>query len=135
MNVPSLRIPPAAVITGDTGLADLRRLARSTRPDSADADRLRRAGGQFEAVFIRLLLREMRRTVPACDLFGPAGNQKEIYDEIADAALAENLGRGGTLGIADMLVRQLGEKSAQPPSTEEFIALRHRYFDSKEVSQ
>jgi len=126
----SLGLPSAAAIVGETGLADLRRIAGSTGAKADSESRtvaLRKAAEQFEAIFIRLLMREMRRTVAQSDLFGSSANEKEIYDEIADSALAEGLGKHGSLGIADMVVRQLGEKYAQPLTTESFLAQRDRY--------
>jgi flagellar protein FlgJ len=127
MNLPSLNVPPAGILTGETGLADLRRIAEESTGATDPAARneaLRKVGEQFEAVFIRLLMKQMRRTIPQSDLFGGSGNEREIYEEIGDAALAGGIGRQGSLGIADMLVAQLGEEAADIPSTEQFLARR-----------
>jgi len=127
MNLPSLNVPPAGIFTGETGLADLRRIAAESSGATDPAGRnesLRKVGEQFEAVFVRLLMKQMRRTIPQSDLFGGSGNEREIYEEIGDAALAEGIGRQGSLGIADMLVAQLGDKETAAPSTEQFLAFR-----------
>jgi flagellar protein FlgJ len=132
MEIPSLGIPETGVIAGEAGLGDLRRIAEGVKQAEDPESRievLRRAGEQFEAIFIRLLMREMRRTIPESNLFGQSENEKEIYEEIGDAALAEGLGRQRTLGIADMIVRQFGEKTAQDTSTAAFLAQRDRYLE------
>lgn len=130
MDSPSLGIPSASLITGEAGLADLRRVAEGVR-ESDDPERrmaaLRTAAEQFEAIFIRLLMRQMRRTIPESNLFDSTGNEKEIYEEISDAALAQGLARQRGLGIADMIVQQLGEKTARAQSTQSFLLARDRY--------
>jgi flagellar protein FlgJ len=127
MNLPALNVPPAGILTGETGLADLHRIVEETSGSADPAARneaLRKVGEQFEAVFVRLLMKQMRRTIPQSDLFGGSGNEREIYEEIGDAALAEGISRQGSLGIADMLVAQLGGEDASTQSTEQFLALR-----------
>lgn len=132
MELPSLSIPATGLISGETALGDLRRITESAQR-SGDAesrsDALRRVGEQFEAIFVRLLMREMRRTIPKSSLFDQSENEKEIYEEIGDAALAEGLGRQRSLGIADMIVRQFGEKTAQDTSTLAFLARQDRYLE------
>ncbi len=71
-----------------------------------DAEALREAAEDFEALFVRQLLATMRRTVPEGDaeLRGPG---MDIYEGMLDAQFAEHIaGSGRGLGLADMLMRQ-----------------------------
>jgi len=109
--------PPPGFAAAESGLADLRRAAASANASGDPATKnaaLRKAGEQFEAVFVRLLMQEMRRTIPKSDLFEGSGNEREIYEGIADAALADGLARDGSLGIADMIVAQMGSSDTAP---------------------
>lgn len=72
---------------------------------------LEEASKQFEAIFLQMTLKSMRDASDALvggeSLFS-SQNQK-FYQEMADAQLAVEMGRQGGLGIADAMVRQLGE--------------------------
>lgn len=72
---------------------------------------LAQAAEQFEAMFLRTLLAEMRK---ASDVFSSdnglfssreARTLRDFYDE----ALADQLASQRSSGIADLLIRQLGE--------------------------
>ena len=65
---------------------------------------------QLEEVFWKLLLKEMRVSVPS-DLFS-GGIEDSIYEDIRNDALAEQIVKSGQLGLAAQLYRQL---SAQLP--------------------
>ena len=67
---------------------------------------LREVAGQFEALFMQTILKNMRAGQLAEPLFG--SDQHEMYLEMRDQQLAAEMARGRGLGFADMLVRQLG---------------------------
>lgn len=67
---------------------------------------LREVAGQFEALFMQTMLKNMRAGQLAEPLFG--SEQHEMYLEMMDQQLAIEMSRGQGLGFADMLVRQLG---------------------------
>jgi len=75
-------------------------------PHEARKAKLKKAAVEFEAIFIRQLLKTMRSTVPGDGIFG-RGVTGEIYAGMMDYAVAEKVARRGTLGIADALYRQL----------------------------
>jgi len=75
-------------------------------PLEARKAKLRKAAVEFEAIFIRQLLKTMRSTVPGGGMFGK-GAIGEIYAGMMDYAVAEKVARRGTLGIADAVYRQL----------------------------
>ena len=67
---------------------------------------LKKACEQFEAVFLKYLLKEMRKTVPNGGLFGNSLSFN-IFQSLYDDTLSEELSRNKGIGIAEELYRQL----------------------------
>ena len=67
---------------------------------------LKEACKGFEAMFLNMMYKEMRATVPEDTLFGESNAQK-IFRDMHDEKLMENIADGGGLGLADMLYKQL----------------------------
>ena len=67
---------------------------------------LKEACKGFEAMFLNMMYKEMRATVPEDTLFGESNTQK-IFRDMHDEKLMENIADGGGLGLADMLYKQL----------------------------
>ncbi len=85
-------------------------------PDKAAA--LREASGQFEALFLQSVLKHMRQASDAlADEDGALFNsrQQKFYRSMFDSQLAVEMSQRQSLGIADMLVRQLGQHEAFKP--------------------
>ena len=102
---------PAAAYTDFGALAELRRQAAGGGEQA-----LREAARQFEAVFAGMLLGSMRQAGLVEDsLFG--GAQMDLARDLHDRQMAQELGRSGALGIADMIVRQLGAAAVPGPAT------------------
>ena len=78
----------------------------SSNTNEAQKVKLRKATEGFEAIFIRLLLKTMRSTIPDGGMFGK-GAVGEIYGDMMDNTLAEVMSRRSILGLADTLYRQL----------------------------
>jgi flagellar protein FlgJ len=77
---------------------------------SADKAKLKDAAGKFEAMLIAQMLKSARKT----DSGGWSGESDESASSIMDMAeqqLADMLGAQGGLGLAQMVVSQLGPKS------------------------
>ncbi|NQZ53521.1 MAG: flagellar assembly peptidoglycan hydrolase FlgJ [Piscirickettsiaceae bacterium] len=86
------------------GLAELR---RSSNQDGADQQTIKQVAGQFEAIFINMMLKSMRQASLAEGIFD--SNQNEMYREMSDQQLAMDLaGKGGGLGLQEAIIRQLG---------------------------
>ena len=81
--------------------AGLRAAAKNNDPDA-----LREVAGQFEALFMQTMLKNMRAGQLAEPLFG--GEQHKMYVEMMDQQFAIEMASGRGLGFADMLVKQLG---------------------------
>lgn len=68
---------------------------------------LRKAAEQFEALFLKTLLKSMRDASFGDPIFGN-DDQSEVYRDLADQQLALEVSQGPGTGLADLLVRQLG---------------------------
>ncbi|SHK54310.1 flagellar protein FlgJ [Selenomonas ruminantium] len=77
--------------------------------DAAMAKRdkeLKEACEGFEAMFLNMMYRQMRATVPEDSLFGESHGQK-IFQDMRDDELMKKVAAGGGIGIADMMYKQL----------------------------
>jgi peptidoglycan hydrolase FlgJ len=75
--------------------------------------RLKTAAREFEALFLGLMLKEMRATVDSSDL-GEKGLGQGTYTEMFDQEVARSLSARGALGIADLLLRNLSHPAQVP---------------------
>ena len=75
--------------------------------------RLREACQDFEALFLALLFREMRATVPETGLISP-GLGGDIFESLWMQEVGGAAARAGGMGLADLLVESLGPKAAPP---------------------
>ncbi len=67
---------------------------------------LQDAAEQFEALFLNLLLTEMRRTVPETDLFGDRQAEK-IFQSLLDQEMATNASQTQSVGLAKLIYEQM----------------------------
>lgn len=92
------------------GLAELRRSATN---DKNDEETLHKVAGQFEALFVNMMLKSMRQASLADGIFDTP--QTETYQEMADQQLSMDLSAKGGLGLQDVIFRQLGGMLAGKP--------------------
>ena len=85
------------------------------RAEQNDPAVLREAAGQFEALFIQTMLKNMRDTALADPIFGQS-DQHEMYQDMMDKQLSLEMAAGRGIGLADMLVRQLGGEVSDLPT-------------------
>lgn len=71
-----------------------------------ESKRLREACEGFEAMFLDIVFREMRNTVPENTLFGQSNGEK-IWHSMLDTELMQNAAKSGGVGIADMMYDNL----------------------------
>ncbi|MBM4129401.1 hypothetical protein FJ250_00005, partial [bacterium] len=108
----------------DGTVAPARAAAEQTRlralaggPQAHDRDDLARVAREFEGVFLNILVRSMRSTVPESGLLG-AGGATQVYRQMHDAELARALaGSGDGLGIARLLEQQFADQFADDERT------------------
>ena len=88
----------------------LRRQAREA-PDQA----LSKAAGQFEALFLQMVLKQMRESLPKD---GPLDSDTmRTYTSLFDQQVAQQLSSRG-IGLKEAIVRQLGKRIAAPEAAE-----------------
>ena len=92
----------SAVYNDLGGLASLK--ARSNGGDEKGA--LKAAAKQFEAIFLNMMLKQMREASFGDPLFD--SDAGDSYRSMFDQQLALNLSENGSLGIAKLIERQLG---------------------------
>ncbi|GEM_PF-2270448 len=111
-------------------------------PGRLPADKLRAACRELEGVFLAMLLREMRATVPRQASFArdngvlPQGIAGDIFDSLWTHEIAVLGAQSGPLGLTDLLVQQLspnparrsspaGEPTADSPAGFPLSEIRH----------
>lgn len=88
------------------GLDTLRRAAQS-----GDSKALEEAAKQFEAIFVQMMLKSMRKAQDVMvDKDSPFNSEQvKFYRGMHDQQLASDLASNGSIGLADIIVRQLGK--------------------------
>lgn len=95
--------------------ADARALAGlKAQSQTAPGEALRAAAGQFEALFMQMLLKSMRDALPQDGPF--ASETTRTYTAMFDQQIAQQLAKKG-IGIADVLVKQLSPRTGTPAAT------------------
>jgi flagellar protein FlgJ len=98
-----------ALAMDSRGLAALRQQAKA-----APGESLRAVAGQFEALFMQMLLKSMREALPQDGPF--ASETTKTYTAMFDQQMAQELAKKG-VGIADMLVKQLSPRTTEAAAT------------------
>ncbi|TAJ81100.1 MAG: flagellar assembly peptidoglycan hydrolase FlgJ [Gallionellaceae bacterium] len=89
----------------DTQNLDKLRLQAKQSPDQA----LKGAAQQFEQVFLNMMLKSMREATPQEGMFD--NEQTKMFTGMLDQQLAQSMSSGHGIGLADVMVRQLGHAS------------------------
>jgi flagellar protein FlgJ len=93
-----------------------------TGADRNDPAVIREVAGQFEALFLQTLMKNMRGAELAEPLFGDS-EQHDMYQDMMDQQLSVEMASGRGIGLADMLVRQLGGEAGSVQPTRESYSL------------
>lgn len=84
---------------------------------------LRKVAEQFESHFIQETMKAMRQTVVKSELSESAST--DLYEDLMDKEIAQQMSRRGGVGMVDMLERQFLLRNAQPvPSTQDALKSR-----------
>ena len=90
-----------------TDFSDLQKIKQQANTDELAA--LRQVAEQFESIFLNMVLKSMRA---ANEAFAEDGyfnsQQSKLYRDMYDQQISQNLTKGNGIGMADMLVKQLG---------------------------
>lgn len=95
----------ALSLLGGLSLQAAADLSPQKRPDAVSEAALRATAQKFEAAFLAPMVTEMLRTAGPAS-FG-AGNAEEIWRSVQAGAIAEEIARGESTGIAQSLMGQL----------------------------
>jgi len=95
--------PDVSMAADVQGLAGLKRAAKDAQ---SSPETLKQVASQFEALFMHMMLKSMREASFGDDLFG--SEQSNFYRDMYDQQLSMTLAKKHGLGLADVLVRQLG---------------------------
>ncbi len=96
-------------------LADLKRQAQQNSDQA-----LEKVAKQFEAVFLQMMLKQMRQASMGDPIFN--SNGLEFYRDMHDQQLAMQLSDQGSIGIAALIVRQLQPTNRFSGSTQKSVA-------------
>lgn len=89
------------------GFADeLQAAQKNTLDDPAYQKKLKDACKGFESMFIQMMWKEMRKTVPENSLFGESNGEK-IFRDMLDTEMSDRMSEAGGLGLADVMYKQL----------------------------
>jgi flagellar protein FlgJ len=81
-----------------------------------DNKAIKEAARQFESMFAQMMLKSMREASFKSDLV--ESNAMDTYQGMYDKELASQMSKRGTLGIADMLVRNFEQQRSQPSAAD-----------------
>ena len=94
-------------------MANLDRLRAGIGNDQGES--LKAAAQQFEAIFTQMLFKSMRQANEAFESDLMSSSNSKFFEQMHDEQMASELSSSGSLGLADLIVEQLGgekEKAA-----------------------
>lgn len=93
----------AGVYSDINALSEVKLAAKNDSPEA-----LKEVAKQFESLFLKMMLKTMRDANETSGLFN--SDQMKLYQDMYDQQLSLHLSERSNIGIADILVRQLGGK-------------------------
>lgn len=74
--------------------------------ENKDTEKLKKATVEFESYFLNMMFKSMRKTiVPGVE----KSNAEEMFQEMLDQEMAQNIAKSGGIGFADMMYNQLSK--------------------------
>ncbi|MEZ0151372.1 MAG: flagellar assembly peptidoglycan hydrolase FlgJ [Candidatus Reddybacter sp.] len=110
----SQQAPAQQVYHSFAGFEQMRAQARG-----GDSEALSGAAKQFESVFVQMMLKAMRDTVPEGGLF--ESEQSDFYEGMFDQQISLNIANGKGIGLAEVIERQLGRSNAGAAATNDGV--------------
>ena len=74
-----------------------------------DDAKLKETCKEFESLFINMMMKEMRKTVPESELLS-SSFATDTYQEMLDEEISKAASKGNGIGIADAMYRQISAK-------------------------
>jgi flagellar protein FlgJ len=94
------------------GLANLRGQANKNNPEA-----LKQTAQQFEGIFIQMMLKSMREASSVVKSDLNSSNEMNTFQDMYDKELSVQMSKRNSLGFADMIVKQLSQKTTPPNTT------------------
>lgn len=91
---------------GSLNFAQIAQLKADAKRDSGES--IGKVAEQFEAIFIEMMLRSMRKATERSGLLD--SNASKSYEDLFDGEIASELSKKGSLGIADSIERLLAHQ-------------------------
>ncbi|SFH69421.1 flagellar protein FlgJ [Tindallia magadiensis] len=88
--------------------------------DSKEKERLMAACREFESIFLHMMIRQMRDTVPDNSLIEKS-HAREIFEDLHDEELAKNMAKGQGIGLAQQMYQQLSRHVEPVKEQEESV--------------
>lgn len=83
---------------------------------AGEEEKLRNLCDDFESIFLKQMMKAMRKTVEKSGLMD-GGMGEEVFQDMLDGEVAQDAARSRSLGISDMLFAQLSKtQKALPPT-------------------
>lgn len=90
--------------------SDFQKTLEAAKADQ-DAKKLKSACQQFEAVFLNMILKNMRTTGISEGGFIEKSHAREIFEGMLDEKLSQEMSKGQGVGLAQQLFKQLSKNS------------------------
>lgn len=118
----SQQAPAQQIYHSFSGFEQMRAQARD-----GDSEALSGAAKQLESVFVQMMLKAMRDTVPEGGLF--ESEQSDFYEGMFDQQISLNIANGKGIGLAEVIERQMsgmqgGASAANTPGDEQRAPLQ-----------
>ncbi|MFT5635499.1 MAG: flagellar protein FlgJ, partial [Cognaticolwellia sp.] len=105
------RIADAQNFLDVNGLNSIRQDAKSN-DKASKKDALEQAAKQFEAIFMQMLMKSMRKAQEVLESDSPLNSEStKFYRNMHDQQMSLELSNNGALGLSELIVRQLGGDS------------------------
>ena len=110
-----MALVPTSTATPSVGGFDPRGLdALKLSAKNADGTATRKVAQQFESMFLSMMLKNMRATLPGSD---PLANEAtKLGTDLYDQQLAQTMSKGKGIGLADALVAQIERAQGKQPT-------------------
>jgi flagellar protein FlgJ len=112
LSLPKLPINISDIVYSKERIQRAVELNKGQKDEKQTDPALRDACLKMESLFIHHLLKEMRATIDKSG-FISGGRAEEIYTSMMDAETANRIANRGSMGLADMLLHQLGNRAAE----------------------
>jgi flagellar protein FlgJ len=112
LSLPKLPVNISEIVYSTERIRRSLELNNRPKDDQQNDTKLRDACMKMESLFIHHLLKEMRATIHKSG-FISGGRAEEIYTSMMDAETANTISTRGGIGLAQLLLQQLGNRSSE----------------------